>query len=79
VTEVVPAGYELARALELADRICPLAVQATMENACVAGTHGWQAAYLQIAATQRRLYNSEDAKEGVQSFLEKREARFTGR
>jgi enoyl-CoA hydratase/carnithine racemase len=82
VQEVVPVGRELPRALELAERICrqaPLAVQATMENARVAGTHGWQAAYLQIAATARRLYNSEDAKEGVQSFLEKRDARFTGR
>lgn len=82
VQEVVPAGQELARALEIADRICrqaPLAVQATLENARVAGTHGWQAAYMQIAATQKRLYNSEDSKEGVQSFLEKRDARFTGR
>jgi len=82
VTEVVPAGQELARAIELAEKICrqaPLAVQATMENARVAGTHGWQAAYMQIAATQRRLYNSEDAKEGVQSFLEKRDAKFVGR
>ena len=82
VQEVVPVGQELPRALELAERICrqaPLAVQATMENARVAGTHGWQAAYLQTAATARRLYNSEDAKEGVQSFLEKRDARFTGR
>ncbi len=49
-----------------------------MENARVAGTHGWQAAYLQIAATQRAC-TTEDAKEGVQSFVEKREARFTGR
>ena len=50
-----------------------------MENARVAHTHGWQAAYLQIASTQKGLYNSEDSKEGVQSFLEKRDARFTGR
>ena len=82
VTEVVPAGQQLPRAIELAERICkqaPLAVRATMENARVAHTHGWQAAYLQIAATQKFLYNSEDSKEGVQSFLEKREAKFTGR
>jgi enoyl-CoA hydratase/carnithine racemase len=78
----VPVGQEFHRAVELAERICrqaPLAVRATMENARVAHTHGWQAAYLQIAATQKFLYNSEDSKEGVQSFLEKRDARFTGR
>jgi len=82
VQEVVPVGQELPRALELAEciaRQAPLAVQATMENARTALTHGWQAAHARIAATARRLYNTEDAKEGVQSFLEKREARFVGR
>ena len=82
VQEVVPVGRELPRALELAERICkqaPLAVQATMENARMARTHGRQSAYMQIAAVQKNLYNSDDAKEGVQSFVEKREARFTGR
>ena len=82
VQEVVPAGQELARAIAIAELIAkqaPLAVQATMENARVAVTHGWQAAQAKIIATQQRLYNSEDAKEGVQSFMEKREARFVGR
>jgi enoyl-CoA hydratase len=82
VQEVVPVGRELPRALELAERIAkqaPLAVQATMQNARIAMTQGWKAAYEEIAATQQRLYSSEDAKEGVQSFLEKREARFVGR
>jgi hypothetical protein len=50
-----------------------------MQNARVALTRGWKAAAAEILATQQRLYNSEDAKEGVQSFLEKREARFAGR
>jgi enoyl-CoA hydratase/carnithine racemase len=30
-------------------------------------------------AIQARLANSEDAKEGVQSFIERREANFKGR
>jgi enoyl-CoA hydratase len=50
-----------------------------MQNGRVALTQGWKAAYDQVASTQQRLYNSEDAKEGVQSFLEKRDARFVGR
>ena len=82
VQEVVPAGTEFDRALELAENIAsqaPLAVQATMENARIAGQFGWQAAYSKIIATQARLYNTEDAKEGVQSFIEKRPARFTGK
>jgi enoyl-CoA hydratase len=82
VQQVVPVGRELPRALEVAERIArqaPLAVQATMQNGRVALTQGWKAAYDQVASTQQRLYNSEDAKEGVQSFLEKRDARFVGR
>ena len=82
VQQVVPVGQELPRALEVAERIArqaPLAVQATMQNGRVALTQGWKAAYDQVASTQQRLYNSDDAKEGVQSFLEKRDARFVGR
>lgn len=82
VQEVVPPGQELGRTLELAERIArqaPLAVQATLRNARLAQAEGWRAAYAQVAATQQQLYNSEDAKEGVQSFLEKRDARFVGR
>ena len=82
VQEVVPVGRELPRALELAEKIAcqaPLAVQATMASARKAGDSGWQASYAQTAATQQRLYNTDDAKEGVQSFVEKRDAIFLGR
>ncbi|MGO8856872.1 MAG: crotonase/enoyl-CoA hydratase family protein [Steroidobacteraceae bacterium] len=82
VQEVVPAGREYDRALELAEKIArqaPLAVQATMESGRIALDEGWRAAHARTASTQQRLYNTEDAREGVQSFIEKRDARFVGR
>jgi enoyl-CoA hydratase/carnithine racemase len=33
----------------------------------------------EFISVQKTLSNSEDAKEGVQSFVEKRDARFTGK
>jgi enoyl-CoA hydratase len=82
VQDVVPTGEELTRALEYAERIsaqAPLAVYAMMESARTAQDQGWQAAVAAIPSTQKRLYNSEDAKEGIQSFIEKRAAKFEGR
>ncbi|WP_184062007.1 MULTISPECIES: crotonase/enoyl-CoA hydratase family protein [unclassified Paraburkholderia] len=82
VQDVVPAGQEFDRALGIAERIAaqaPLAVQATMQNARVSLGQGWQDAYATIQSTQQFLYNTEDAKEGVQSFIEKRTAKFVGR
>lgn len=82
VQEVVPTGEELTRAIDYAERIArqaPLAVYAMRENARIASDQGWQAAVARIIPTQQRLYNTEDAKEGVRSFAEKRAARFEGR
>jgi enoyl-CoA hydratase len=82
VQEVVPAGSEFDRAFEIAQRIAeqaPLAVQASMENARISLGSGQLEASSKILSTQQRLYNTEDAKEGVQSFVEKRAARFIGR
>jgi enoyl-CoA hydratase len=82
VQEVVPTGQELARAIDIAERIArqaPLAAAAIMANGKLALAQGWPAAAAQITATQQRLYNTEDAVEGVRSFTEKRDARFVGR
>lgn len=82
VQKVVPLGQELDEALRIAEAIAeqaPLAVVATRLNALKAVEQGPIAAMQEFIATQQRLSNSEDAKEGVRSFVERRPARFTGR
>ena len=81
VQEVVPAGQQLARAVEIAQLIArqaPLGVQGTLANARIAGRNE-EAAREHLAGLLPALLASDDAAEGVHSFLERREARFTGR
>jgi enoyl-CoA hydratase/carnithine racemase len=82
VQKVVPAGQELDEALRIAEAIAaqaPLAVVATRLNAVKAVEHGPLEAMAEFIAVQTRLANTDDAREGVKSFVEKRAARFTGR
>jgi len=81
VQRVVPAGQELDEALRIAHQIAqqaPLAVVATRLNALMAVEQGPGAAAAEFEVVQQRLANSDDAREGVQSFIEKRPPRFTG-
>ena len=82
VQEVVPAGQEKGRALELARRIAdqaPLAVRASLASSRTYADQGPHAAIREFAAQQAKLRESADAKEGMGSFLERRKAKFEGR
>ena len=82
VQEVVPVGQQLDRALAVATRVAeqaPLAVAATLRNARLALTDGPGAAAAEFGPINQRLLATEDAREGVASFIERRAARFRGR
>lgn len=82
VQEIVPAGRQLDRAKEIAESIAasaPLAVQATKASSRRFIEQGFDAAVAALTPTQRELLDSEDAQEGVRSFVERRKANFKGR
>ncbi|MCZ7656530.1 MAG: crotonase/enoyl-CoA hydratase family protein [Xanthobacteraceae bacterium] len=82
VQEVVPAGREAARALEIAEAIArnaPLGVQVTKAGALTYLREGEQAAIDFIATMRARVLGSEDAQEGIRSFIERRPGVFRGR
>jgi enoyl-CoA hydratase/carnithine racemase len=81
VQKVVPAAGLLAEAMRIAELIAaqaPLAVVATRQNVLKAVEHGPLVAMQDFLPVQQRLSRSDDAAEGVRSFVEKRDARFTG-
>lgn len=82
VQEVVPVGEQGARALALAETVAkqaPLAVQATLRSSWAALREGEGAAAGQLLPEARGLMETEDAAEGLRSFVERREARFQGK
>ncbi len=82
VQEVVEPGQELERAAAIAERIAkqaPLGVYATLRNARRAVAEGPAAAAAALPGEFGPLLQSDDAREGVMSFIERREGRFTGR
>jgi enoyl-CoA hydratase/carnithine racemase len=81
VQEVVEPGAQLTRALEIAEAVAaqaPLAVQASLRSARVAVEQGREAALASLVSEARALMATDDAREGLMSFIERRAARFSG-
>jgi len=82
VQEVVAPGKQIERAMEIAQLIArnaPIGIQVTKEAALKYIESGERAAIDFLPRIKDRVLNSEDAKEGIQSFVERRAAVFRGR
>ncbi|HKN98215.1 MAG TPA: crotonase/enoyl-CoA hydratase family protein [Pseudonocardiaceae bacterium] len=82
VQEVVPYGRHVDRAIELAHAICrnaPIGIRVTK-----AAAHGYleaaeRAAIAELPRMRDAVFDTKDFLEGIQSFVERREANFQGR
>ena len=82
VQEVTKRGGALERAKALASVVAaqaPMGVRATIESTRVTFAEGEKEATRRLLPDLQPLLASEDVKEGMASFLERRTAKFTGR
>jgi enoyl-CoA hydratase len=82
VQDVVEPGEQFAKAMEYARKIAdcaPLGVQALLKSTRAAETEDRDAAVKQMFLDLMPVMKSEDATEGIRSFLERRKAVFHGR
>ncbi|PKN69947.1 MAG: enoyl-CoA hydratase [Deltaproteobacteria bacterium HGW-Deltaproteobacteria-12] len=80
--ELAEPGKEFEIAAKIATDIAkraPLAVMACINSSRFTQMHGNKAAFARIEEEIIPILASEDAREGVRSFLERREANFQGR
>ena len=81
VQELTEPGKQLYRALDIANMIsrqAPLGVKTTLTSARIARTQGEDSAFARLLPDLLPLMESENFKEGIQSFIERREAQFKG-
>ena len=82
VQEVAPRGQHLEKAIAIAETIAaqaPLGVQATLLSARNRLEKGFALAAQELVPQARTLMQTEDAREGLMSFVERRTAKFEGR
>ena len=82
VQELTEPGRQFERALQIADTIsrqAPLGVQASLASARRSRTEGERAAIARLLPDLVPIMKSEDAAEGIRSFVERREGMFKGR
>ncbi len=82
IQEIVEPDRLLPRALELARTVAaqaPLGVQATIRSARQARLQGEEAEMRRLFPAIMELFATEDAQEGVRSFVERRAGNFQGK
>jgi enoyl-CoA hydratase/carnithine racemase len=82
VQEVAARGTHLEKAIAIAETIAaqaPLGVQATLASARMRLEKGFEPAANALVPQILSLMGTEDAREGMMSFLERRTAKFEGR
>ncbi len=82
VQEVVDEDNLLNRGIELATLVAsraPLGVQASRRSSQLAVEQGFEGAKDALMSEARRLMSTEDAQEGMLSFMQRRDAKFSGR
>lgn len=82
VQELTEPGAQFDKALDIAQKIAkaaPLGVQGVLRSTRLAATSGEAAALSVLFADLVPVFRSDDAKEGVASFIERREAVFSGK
>ena len=82
VQHLTEPGQQFDKALELARRVAsaaPLGVQGALKSCRVAALQGEEAVKATIFQDVAEVMKSEDMKEGVMSFIERRDAVFKGK
>jgi len=82
VQRLTEPGEQFDKALELAKRVAsaaPLGVQTALKSCRLAALQGEEAAKAIINQDMKEVMKSEDMKEGLQSFIERRAAVFQGK